>query len=332
VRLEDVANAAGVSKSIASRVLNGSPDVNVRQGTRKRVLDVARELDYRPHAAARGLRRAETGAIGLLVPNLTGPVYARIVRGAFQRALERDFVVLLVEDTEGGAADDVVKRLVRGGRVDGLIVASARPRHPLFRTLRSGDVPHVFANRGVRGSGRNVVMDEARATRVAVDHLVDLGHTRIGHVAGPRGLDPTRRRAEGFAKRAAQVGAEEAPIVEGELSETGGAEAGRALLEQHPDLTAVYSSSLAQTVGLLHAASERGLRVPDDLAVISHDEIPLAEYLSPPVTTVLVPLDEVGAVAVDALVEQLEGGEPRSIVVPSEPTVIRRRSTAAPAR
>ena len=331
-RLLDVARAAGVSKSTASRILNDSPDISVRPHTRERVLETARRLDYRPHAAARGLRRAETGSIGLVIPNLAMPVYARIVRGAFRRALERDFVVLLAEDLVARETNDVFARLVRAGRIDGLIVASASPGHPLLRSVKQLATPHVFANRAVRGSGRSVVMDDASASAAAVEHLVQLGHERIGHVGGPRTLDPARRRAAGFRKQAERLGLAEAPVVEGEFSERGGSQAARSLLEGNPGLTALYVSTLAQAVGALHEAAQLRLRVPEDLSLVTYDDMPLADYLRPPLTTIRMPLSELGAAAVDALVEQLLGGEPHDVVVPGEPEVVVRSSTAPPPR
>jgi LacI family transcriptional regulator, galactose operon repressor len=330
IRLADVARAAGVSKSTASRILNGSPDISVRPRTRERVVETARSLDYRPHAAARGLARAETGALGLVIPNLAAPVYARIVRGAFRRALERDFVVLLAEDVTPRETDEVFARLVRAGRIDGLVVASARPGHPLLRSLRGHGIPHVFANRAVRGSGRSVVMDDARASEAALDHLVGLGHVRIGHVGGPRKLDPARRRAESFLRHAARLELEVAPVEEGEFTEAGGAEAARRLLEADADVTALYAGSLAQAVGALHAAAELGRSVPRHLSLVSFDNMPLADFLRPPVTTIEMPLAELGAAAVDALVDQVLGALPRDVVVPSQPEVIVRMSTAPP--
>jgi DNA-binding LacI/PurR family transcriptional regulator len=331
-RLLDVARAAGVSKSTASRILNDSPHISVRPVTRERVLENARRLDYRPHAAARGLRRAETGSIGLVIPSLATPVYARIVRGAFRRALERDFVVLLAEDLVAGETTKVFTRLVRGGRIDGLIVASARPGHPLFRSLRRLVIPHVFVNRAVRGSGRSVTMDDERASAAALDHLVELGHERIGHVSGPHTLDPARRRAAGFRAHAERLGLGSLPVAGGEFTESGGSEAARRLLEANRDVTALYVSSLAQAVGALHAAAQLGRRVPEDLSVITYDDMPLAEYLRPPLTTIRMPLAELGAAAVDALVEQLLGGEPKDVVVGGEPKVVLRSSTAPPGR
>jgi DNA-binding LacI/PurR family transcriptional regulator len=331
-RLLDVARAAGVSKSTASRILNDSHHISVRPHTRERVLESARRLDYRPHAAARGLRRAETGSIGLVIPNLATPIYARIVRGAFRRALERDFVVLLAEDVLARETNEVFTRLVRAGRIDGLIVASARPGHPLFRSLRRLAIPHVFANRAVRGSGRSVVMDDERASAAAVEHLVALGHERIGHVGGPRTLDPARRRAAGFRKHASQLGVVEAPVEEGDFTESGGAQAARRLLEANTGLTALYVSTLGQAVGALHSAAQLGLRVPEDLSLVTYDDMPLADYLRPPLTTIRMPLAELGAAAVDALVAQLLGGEPRDVVVPGEPTVVVRSSTARRSR
>lgn len=329
-RLLDVARDAGVSKSTASRILSDSAQISVRPGTRERVLESARRLDYRPHAAARGLRRAETGAIGLVIPSLATPVYARIVRGAFRRALERDFVVLLAEDLVARETDEVFARLVRSGRIDGLVVASARPGHPLFRSVRRLAIAHVFVNRAVRGSSRNIVMDDASASAAAVGHLVELGHERIGHVAGPKTLDPARRRAAGFRTHARRLGVASAPEFEGDFKESGGAEAAQRLLAENPGLTALYVSTLAQAVGALHAAGRLGLRVPEDLSIVTYDDMPLADYLTPPLTTIRMPLAELGAAAVDALVEQLLGGEPQDVVVPGEPEVVVRGSTAAP--
>ena len=328
-RLEDVAKSAGVSKSIASRVLNADPGLLVRPETRARVVEAAERLNYRPHAAARGLKRAETGALGFLVPPLTNPVYLRIIRGAFRRALERDFVVLLVEDVDPVQAEEISSRLVQTGRIDGLVVASAQPGHPLVDTLRRRRIPHVFVNRGVPRSRRNVVIDEAGASTAALDHLVGLGHTRIGHVAGPQELDTARRRTAGFVKSTGARGLA-VEVEEADFGEAGGAEAARRLLERAPHLTALYTSTLSQAVGVYHAAWELGLEVPRDLSLVGYDDMPLAEYLRPPLTTVRTPLGELGAAAVDALVDQLLGGDPRNVVVDAGPEVVVRASTGRP--
>jgi DNA-binding LacI/PurR family transcriptional regulator len=328
-RLVDVARTAGVSKSIASRVLNGDPALLVRPETRERVLRAASQLGYRPHAAARSLKRAETGALGLLVPPLTNPVYVRIIRGAFERALERDFVVLLVEDVDPLQAESTASRLVQAERIDGLMIASAQPGHPLLRSLRRDRVPHVFVNRGVPRSGRNVVIDEAGASAAALRHLLHLGHCRIGHVAGPRALDTARRRTMGFVEAASAHGLR-VEVAEGDFGESGGAAAARELLERRPDLTALYTSTLSQAVGVYHTAWELGLAVPAELSLIGYDDMPLAEYLRPPLTTVRTPLAELGAAAVDALVDQLLGGKPRDVVVGAGPGVVVRASTGEP--
>ena len=283
VRLEDVARAAGVSKSTASRALN-DPLAPLREETRARVRKAVEELAYRPHAGARALKRADTGALGLVVPDLTNPVWARIVRGAVNQARDRDFSVLLIEDVEPAATQAMVDDLVRAGRIDALVMASATPGHPLVAALPDLLVAHVFLNRAVAGSGRNVVARDAATSELALDHLHGLGHRAVGLVSGPPGLSTIEARAASFAARAALLGLDAAPIVPAELSEQGGAEAMRALLDGGPPVTAVAVNLLSQAIGVLSALWEAGLEVPGDVSIVCYDDLPLADYLRPALT------------------------------------------------
>ena len=327
-RLVDVARVAGVSKALASRILNGE-QLPIRPETRDRVVVAARQLDYRPHAAARSLKRGETGALSLLIPTLTNPVFALISRGAVERALERDVAVLLIEDSAPARASELVSRLVQGGRIDGAILASVQPEHPLPQTLERLRIPHVFVHRTVPGSNRNVSMADQKASALAVDYLAQLGHCFIAHIAGPRLLTTTQRLVEGFSARAAELGLRHV-VVGDDFSEPGGAKAAGELFDLRAPPTAIYTGSLTQAVGALHVAFERGLRVPDDFSLIASGELPLANYLNPPLTSISLPLAELGAAAVDALVGQLAGAEPRDVVVETHPEVIVRSSTAPP--
>ena len=329
-RLEDVARAAGVSKSTVSRVLSGDPTLSVRGETRERVRALAQQLGYRPHPVARALAGPATGALALLVPELSNPAYVEIIRGAYRRARERGYVLLCAEDFEDQEADEAFTELVDGGRIDGLLVASARPEHRLIAALERHWVPHVFVNRSVPGAPANVTLDVARASRLAFTHLTGLGHAAIGHLAGPADVQSAQLREAALLAAAAEAGRPEPPVARGPFTPAGGETAGAELLRAHPGLTAVYTSSLAQAIGLLHAARAAGRSVPDDLSVIAYDEVPIARYLDPPVTTIAMPLHELGAEAVEILADLLAGRPARSAVLGSDPVLNERASTAAP--
>ena len=149
VRLVDVAAACGVTKSVVSRVLNNDPTLNVRPETRQRILAAAQRLGYRAHAGARALAGSRARALALLIPDLSNPVYSRIIRGAYRRAREHGYVMLLAEDTAEDEADESFADLVEEGRVDGLLIASARPAHRLLSSARLARLPHVFVNREI---------------------------------------------------------------------------------------------------------------------------------------------------------------------------------------
>lgn len=334
-KLVDVAERAGVSKATVSKVLNGRADLSVRPETRQRVQEAAEALGYRPHSGARALAGASTHALALLVPALANPTYVTIARGAYQRARELGYLSLLAEDFEGQEADESFNDLVQEGRVDGLLIASARPGHPLLDALRRSRVPHVFVNRSVEGSDRNVTMDVARSSVTALDHLHSLGHRAVGHIAGPPGITPSDARRQAFLRRAGELGLTAAPVASGDFTEEGGEAAALELLrpasdDGRPPVTALYTSSLAQAIGAMGAVRSIGLRIPEDISVVGNDDLPVAGHLNPPLTTVAMPLYELGSAAVDALVAAIEGRQNGDVVVPTEPRLILRDSTAEP--
>jgi LacI family transcriptional regulator len=328
-RLVDVARLAGVSKAAASKVLNGNPDFSARPETRRRVLQAAQELSYRPHLAARTLATARARTIALLVPQLTNFTHVTIARGVYQRATERGYVSVFSEDFDEQSAMAAFGELVGAGRVDGLIIASARPNHQLLESLRGSAVPHVFLNRAVPGSHRNVVMDVAQSSRLALQHFATLGHRVVAHLAGPEGIAPSDQRASAFKQLAPQFGITVRSTAHVAFSEHGGAQ-GTASVLGTGDVTGIYASSLAQAIGVLHGVRQLGLNVPEDVSVIGNDDFPIAGYLSPPLTTVAMPLRELGQYGADAIIDLLEGKAPTDIVIPTTPYLVVRDSTAAP--
>ncbi len=328
-RLIDVARAAGVHVSTASRVINGTGDLTIRPETRQRILDTADQLRYRPNAIARGLKTATAGAIGLLIPSLRNPVLSEITRGSFDRAWERGYVVLLAEDSADSKAVDAYERLVGEGRIDGILVASTRPSSPLPARFAADEVPCVFVNRRHVGSGRNVSMREEDAGRIAAEHLLELGHRRLAHLSGPADLDTARRRRNGFVAAAERAGAK-VTVRSAPFDERGGHEAMTRLLRRTPTPTGVFISNINQAVGAMAGARDAGFRVPAQVSLIGYDDDPMGQYLEAPLTAIGMPLYELGSAAAEALIDQVEGGAPRDVVVESPPRLVIRGSTAPP--
>jgi DNA-binding LacI/PurR family transcriptional regulator len=333
-RLIDVAEAAGVTVSTASRVLNGDPTVSARPETRARISEAARQLSYIPNALARGLRRARTMTIGLVLPDVAYAVNAEIIRGAERSAAAEGYVLLIADAAEFGPTGIAYERLVMQGRVDGLLVASGIVGESGLDALRELPLPVVHVNRRGGESGVSVSLDDERGVALAVDHLVELGHARFGHIAGPPEIDTARRRHAGFVERTRAHGLATPPryIRRTELNEAGGYDAMRALLAISPRPTAVVASSFASAVGAMSAIVSAGLRVPDDVSVIAFHDAPIGAYLNPGLTTVRMPLAEMAEAAVRTLRRLMDGSDAHDIVVESpSPELVVRDSTGPPA-
>jgi LacI family transcriptional regulator len=328
-RLVDVAREAGVHVSTVSRVLNRREEAAVRPETRERILVAAHRLRYHPNALARGLKTATTTTFGMLVPSFRNPVYATIVRGAVSEAWLRGYVVVVTED-DSIVTEQAWERLVDEGRIDGIIVGSVAPGRPILQLVAESQLPYVFVNRREPGSGRNISMREEDAGRTAARHLIELGHRRLGQLAGPLDLDTARRRAAGFREAALAAGLDEPAIVEAPFDETGGFEAMQRLLAARPRPTGVFISNLGQAIGALAGARRVGVRVPADVSLVSSDDDPLAEYLEVPLTTIRMPLFELGVAASAALADQVDGGSPLEREIATAPELVVRGSTTRP--
>jgi LacI family transcriptional regulator len=330
VSLHDVARAAGVHSSTASRALTGATDRPVNADTRARVIAAAARLGYHPNAMARSLKTASAGAIGMLVPSLRNPFWSQMMRAVVRRASERELVVLLAEDTGDEATEKAYERLVAQARIDGLIVTSASAHSSLPARVIASGAPCVFAGRGVTGSGRNVRLAEEPVSTLAVAHFAALGHVCLGHVTGPvDASDIIERRVAGFLEAAKAHGAD-ARIERGSLDEAGGEAATERLLAAESRPTAILVSNFNQVFGALAAIRSRGLSIPADVSVIAADDDPVFDFLEPPQTAFRRDHDELGTAAVDALLEQMAGSPPRDVELSSPPALIERASTAPP--
>jgi LacI family transcriptional regulator len=331
-RLKDVAQLAGVDLSVVSRALNDDPNLVVAPETRARIRTAAEQLHYRPNAMARALRQAQTMTLGLLVPDVANFVYFELIRGIEQRAFEAGYVLLLANAHDSKKTEEVYKRLVLERRIDGLLIASASDEARIPFDVGGEAPPIVWVNR--RGkAGPSIFEDDEQGMALAVKHLVSLGHTAIAHIAGPQSLDTGRRRLRGYQEAMHTAGLEtpDRYIVEGPFTDSGGAECMLALLRTDPMPTAVTVSSLMATIGVLATARKAGLEIPRDLSIIAFHDAAIARYLDPPVTTIHMPLYELGRLAVEQLLHAITGGElPLETVVPMSARIIERDSTAPP--
>ena len=332
VSIKEVAARAGVSFQTASKVLNGG-DVRVSPQTAERILAAAGELGYRPNTIARSLVQRASATIGLVASDATDVAIAQASVAAEQAARRHGHSVLVGHLAMGGAdGADIVRTLIER-RVDGIIAAAPEVEEDSeVAELLRRYVPAVSLQ-AVPGGGVPMVGSNHRDTgRLATDHLLGLGHTRIGTVTGLFRRRVTRSRLHGYedALRAAGLEPGEDMVSEGDWTPHGGFAAARLLLERSPDLTAVFVHSDTMATGVLSALWRTGRRVPADVAVVGCDDIPIAEYLTPPLTTVRVPLAETGRQAVELLLRSI-AGEPlpeRTPLLPVE--LIVRGSCGAP--
>ncbi|MBE3590731.1 MAG: LacI family DNA-binding transcriptional regulator [Firmicutes bacterium] len=330
--LRDVARLAGVDPSTVSRVVNGDQDLVIKEETRQRILKAVETLGYRPNAIARSLRLQRTRTIGLLVPDICNPFFPEVIRGAEAVASEAGYHVIFGNTDDDPAKERRFIDTLLAARCDGLILATAMTRDQTIEYLSEQGLPFVLVNRYTLGTDHYVVTDNLQAGREAVAHLIELGHRRIAHLAGPLFTDTGLSRLQGYrtALREAGITFHSAYVEECDFKEASGYEGARRLLQLDPRPTAIFAANDLIAIGVYRAAAEAGLRIPDDLSVVGHNDIPAATYLHPQLTTIRVPLNEMGRSSARLLVELIERGEATETPVVLKTELVVRGSTAPP--
>ena len=301
--IRDVARRAQLSVATVSRALNGFE--NVSEIARERVAEAVRELGYVPHAGARSLSLAKTNAIGVVLPDLHGEFFSEIVRGMDREASRRGYLLLL-SNLHARAEQAGLALRAMNGRVDGLIVMAPQLTAEELATALPSGVPSILVNTRGGGSRRGAIhLDNAAGARAVVDHLVDLGRTRLVHIAGPRGNIDADERAAAFREACAERGVD-CKTLGGDFEERSGEQAILRLLDGGHRFDAVFAANDNMAIGALAALRARGVSVPREVAVAGFDDIPLARHLG--LTTVRVRIDELGQRAIARLLDSM--GQP----------------------
>ncbi|MCJ1704074.1 MULTISPECIES: substrate-binding domain-containing protein [unclassified Rathayibacter] len=325
--IRDVAVSAGVSYQTVSRVLNDSPQVRPR--TRDKVLAAIDDLGFRRSAAARALAAGRSGLIGILAAESHSFYGTATAMAAIEQAARdagyRVPVVNAAPDAESLAA--ALEHLQREA-VEAIVVLAPQERAlEAIESLAIG-VPFVTLGAAGRGADPRLLVDQAAGARLAAEHLLALGHTRIAHLAGPQHWVEAHARLDGFTARMAEAGLEPAAVIGGDWTAESGYRAGLRLLDEVADLTAVVAGNDQMALGLLHACADRGVRAPEDLSVVGFDDVPEAAHYRPPLTTIRQDFAEVGRRTIGVVLAELRG-EPAAVDRPVPPVLVERDSTRA---
>ena len=322
VTIKDVAARAGVSYQTVSRVINNKGEVSPE--ARARVKAAIAELGYRPSAIARSMVKGRTHTLGCIAPNLIDYTFACLVEGAKVEARQRGYLLVAASAEQENDVAALCDEMFHSGRVDGLIAINpySDGRHLYFEELLAQGGAIVYFGVGPRNDNvSSVRLNDEDGAYQATRHLASLGHTSIAMIAGPANEDCVQSRNAGFAQALQECGLAALPggVLEGDWSATSGYQAMQQWLSAGLQFTALFAQNDRMAVGAIKAVREHGLHVPGDLAVVGFDDMPLASYFDPPLTTIQQDLVEHGRQGARILIERIEDLShlPEHVVMPA---------------
>ncbi|MFJ5780052.1 LacI family DNA-binding transcriptional regulator [Streptomyces sp. NPDC093094] len=318
--LDEVAELAGVSRSVASRVLNDAPHVS--RAKREAVQRAVQELGYVPNPTARALATRQTGAAALIIsgesPSIfADPFFAQVIVGATSALEEADLhLMLCLAASDRGRKR--VEQLLRSKGADGVMLMALREGDPLVKMAEDAEMPAVFGGRPVGFNPRWYVdVDNVGGAREATEHLIAVGRTRVAAICGRLDTEVGRARHRGYRDAMLAAGLPPLPPVEGDFTEPSGAAAMAALLEREPGVDGIFAANDNMAAGALRTLRQAGRRVPADVAVVGFDDLVVAQIADPPLTTVHQPIEALGREMARMLAALIDGRDPTPLILPT---------------
>jgi LacI family transcriptional regulator len=333
VTLRDVARVAGVHPATVSRALNEETRGLVNEETARRVLKAAQKLGYRPNPIARGLKTNQSYTIGVLIPDLTNPLFPPILRGIEDRLETAGYTPLIANTDNDPERELLDSQTMRARQVDGIIAATARRDHRLHDALLEAGIELVLVNRRQEELPvSSATADDLMGMRLSVEHLASLGHRRIAHLAGPLDYSTGLDRYEGFHEAMRAAGLEPDPelvLVAEAFTESEGARLCGQLMSDGRQFTAVAAANDLLALGCYDVFADRGVSCPADISVVGFNDMPFAARFNPPLTTIHIPHYEIGKAAGELMLERLQDGDSQPRDIRLEPSLTVRESTAS---
>ncbi len=323
ITIKDIAELARVSKGTVSRVINGGPGVG--EDTRKRILKLIKELDFQPNASAQGLAAKRSNNIGVIIPHtgsysMSSAYWPTLLTAITEKAASRDYNVLLSTTRSEEDIDSAYKSILKGRRIDGIIIGAEQFGDKQLAELLLKDFPFVMVGKSLNISHYYVDVDNVGGARRMTEHLISMGHKKIALLAGPESFPSVEERVKGFKLAMEEAGLEPNHIYYCPYWTERSLQISREIIRSGFGITAIFAAAADFLTGVIKVTREEKLRLPDDLALVSFDNHPLYEYFSPAITAVNQPIDQLGESAANLLFQLIEGKVPgeKNLILPTE--------------
>jgi len=313
ITLKMVAERAGVSVNTASRAINNKPDINLE--TKKRVLQIAKELGYIRNAAAVALRTKKTGTIGVVIADNRNPFYAEVLNGMEEAAREKNYHIILANTQRDYKKEEEAINLLLAKRVDGLLITPVQDRDDDIKNLINANIPFVIVGRDFENiEVEAVYSNEVKGGFLATEYLIKKGHKRIALIDGFLYKSPARGRLEGYkrALKKYRISLDDDLLSVGDIDVKDGYERTNQLFEKELDFTAIFAYNDMMAFGAMQAIKEKGLRIPEDIGLVGYDDIPFSSLISPSLSTIRLKKQELGAESLKLLLSRINRGHKKT--------------------
>ncbi len=332
VTLKDIAKKLNVSVSTVSRVVNNKKYVSPK--TREKVLKALEEYNYTPNQVARSLKNKSTNTVGIVIPDITEDFFSYIIKGIDHVLVKNGYSIILCDTNESAEREELYLNLLVEKQVDGLILATVSKDHKLIKNIMKRGISVIFIDNlpKLKNSYDSVIIDNAKASYIAVEHLIELGHRNIGIITGKQDETTGYERLIGYKRALIEnnIEIDENLITVGDFKEKSGYNNMKLLLEKNKNMTAVFVASSKMTFGAIKAIKEKGLRIPEDIALVGFDVHDPSGLITPSITTILQPEENIGKAAAELMLKRLsEKGEKYHQKIVLEPQLLIRDSCGA---